>query len=69
MKKIKEKLSLLLLLLPACTIFAIFIFWPILNTFYLSFFDWNMISKNKKFVFPNDLYITLSFYYERWSDI
>lgn len=50
MKKIKEKLSLLLLL-PACTIFAIFIFWPILNTFYLSFFDWNMISKNKKFVF------------------
>ncbi len=51
MKKIKEKISLLLLLLPACLIFTVFIFWPILNTIYLSFFNWNMISKNKKFVF------------------
>lgn len=50
MKKIKEKISLLLLL-PACLIFTVFIFWPILNTIYLSFFNWNMISKNKKFVF------------------
>lgn len=38
------------LLVPAISIFTTFVFWPIVRTVYLSFFDWNMISRNKKFV-------------------
>ena len=49
MKK-KETLLATLFLMPALTIFTIFIFYPICKTFYLSFFQWNMISKNKKFI-------------------
>ncbi len=50
MKKKKDRITLLFLI-PAMSIFTIFVFWPILNSMYLSFFDWNMISKNKKFIF------------------
>ncbi len=39
-----------LFLLPAIVIFAVFVFWPIIYTIYLSFFDWNMISPVKQFV-------------------
>ncbi|EGQ21007.1 ABC superfamily ATP binding cassette transporter, membrane protein [Sporosarcina newyorkensis 2681] len=39
-----------LLLVPSIIIFAIFTFWPILYTVYLSFFDWNMISPTKEYV-------------------
>lgn len=39
-----------LFLLPAIIIFAVFVFWPIIYTIYLSFFDWNMISPVKNFV-------------------
>lgn len=39
-----------LFLLPAIIIFAVFVFWPIIYTIYLSFFDWNMISPVKQFV-------------------
>lgn len=49
MKK-KETLLTTAFLMPALTIFTIFIFYPICKTFYLSFFQWNMISKNKKFI-------------------
>lgn len=49
MKK-KETLLATAFLIPALTIFTIFIFYPICKTFYLSFFQWNMISKNKKFI-------------------
>ena len=49
MKK-KETLLATAFLMPALTIFTIFIFYPICKTFYLSFFQWNMISKNKKFI-------------------
>lgn len=41
---------MIILLVPAMSIFTVFVFWPILRTIYLSFFDWNMISRNKKFV-------------------
>lgn len=41
---------MIILLVPAMSIFTAFVFWPILRTIYLSFFDWNMISRNKKFV-------------------
>ena len=46
----KEKILTTAFLMPALTIFTIFIFYPICKTFYLSFFQWNMISKNKKFI-------------------
>ncbi|WP_298066974.1 sugar ABC transporter permease [uncultured Cetobacterium sp.] len=49
MKK-KETLLAVTFLMPALTIFTIFIFYPICKTVYLSFFQWNMISKNKKFI-------------------
>lgn len=41
---------MIILLVPVMSIFTVFVFWPILRTIYLSFFDWNMISRNKKFV-------------------
>lgn len=46
----RNKLWTGLLLLPAIIIFAVFVFWPTFYTFYLSFFDWNMISPKKEFV-------------------
>lgn len=47
-----EKKSLLgyLFLIPSLIVFAIFMFYPIIYTFYLSFFDWNMVKPVKKFV-------------------
>lgn len=46
----KKTLKSYLLLLPAGIFFLIFIIIPLFYTFYLSFFDWNMIKVNKKFV-------------------
>ncbi|MEY8370995.1 sugar ABC transporter permease [Aerococcaceae bacterium 50-4] len=46
---IKNKQSLLMLL-PAIVLFGIFVLWPTIYTFYLSFFDWNMVSPKKEFV-------------------
>ncbi len=39
-----------LYILPSLLVFAIFMFWPLFRTIYLSFFDWNMIKPDKKFV-------------------
>ncbi len=39
-----------LLLLPSILLLTCFTIIPLIYTFYLSFFDWNMISPNKKFV-------------------
>ena len=39
-----------LLLAPATILFAVFMFHPLLYTFYLSFFDWNMTRPTKEFV-------------------
>lgn len=40
----------LLFLTPVIIMFGIFVFWPLLYTFYLSFFEWNMVSPTKTFV-------------------
>lgn len=40
----------ILLLSPALVIFGLFVLWPTLYTFYLSFFEWNMIAPTKEFV-------------------
>lgn len=37
-------------LLPTFVIFGVFMFWPLVYTIYLSFFDWNMIRPTKEFV-------------------
>lgn len=60
MKKRKkmEWLQPAMYIFPSLAVFSIFMFWPLLRTFYLSFFDWNMIKPVKKFVgFQN--YISL----------
>ena len=38
------------LLIPSIIVFILFVFWPLVYTFYLSFFDWNMILPTKEFV-------------------
>jgi sn-glycerol 3-phosphate transport system permease protein len=37
-------------LLPTLIIFAVFMFWPLMYSIYLSFFNWNMIRPTKEFV-------------------
>ena len=39
-----------LYLLPAAVLFIVFFYWPLLQNIYLSFFSWNMVSPNMKFV-------------------
>ena len=46
----RERLLAYLLLTPTLIAFGIFMFWPVIYTFYLSFFKWNMVSPNKTFV-------------------
>lgn len=50
MNKIKEKLTPHLLILPSILAFALFMFWPLIRTIYLSFFSWNMVKPTKTFV-------------------
>jgi len=40
----KEKAGYYLFLAPAYIIFAVFIFWPVINSLYLSFFKYNMMT-------------------------
>ncbi|MEG0297366.1 MAG: sugar ABC transporter permease [Clostridium sp.] len=46
----KNKRTITLFLLPTIIVFSLFMFYPIIKTIYLSFFDWNMISPNMEFV-------------------
>lgn len=50
MKKFKDKITPHLFILPSLLVFAVFMFWPLIRTFYLSFFSWNMIKPTKEFV-------------------
>ena len=50
MKKIKQKGLGYLFLVPSILAFAIFMFYPMAQTIYLSFFDWNLVSPTKEFV-------------------
>ena len=49
-KRSKNKILGYAFLIPSLVIFAVFMLYPVLYTFYLSFFDWNMISPVKRFV-------------------
>ena len=50
--KEKEKNTLLgyIFLIPSLIVFAVFMFYPLAKTIYLSFFDWNMTRPTKEFV-------------------
>ncbi len=37
-------------LIPSLLVFAVFMFYPLFYTFYLSFFEWNMVKPTKEFV-------------------
>lgn len=50
MKKFAQKITPHLFILPSLAVFAVFMFWPVVNTIYLSFFSWNMIKPTKEFV-------------------
>lgn len=57
----KAKMPALLFLLPAAVVFVIFFYWPLAQNLYLSFFQWNMVSPNMKFVgFSNYLEVLSS---------
>lgn len=51
-----------LYLFPATVIFGVFLVWPVAYSVYLSVLDWNMVSKNKRFV-------GLSNYVEIFQDV
>lgn len=47
---LRQRLQPYVLLLPAAVVFAVFLFYPLFYTLYLSFFDWNMTRPVKEFV-------------------
>ena len=49
-RKFKEYLTFLAFIAPNFILFAVFIFWPLIYSFYLGFTKWNMISPTKEFV-------------------
>ncbi|MDU0321752.1 sugar ABC transporter permease [Clostridium butyricum] len=46
----REKILSHLFILPSIIVFAVFMFWPLIRTIYLSFFSWNMVKPTKTFV-------------------
>lgn len=46
----REKKLAVLFILPALSVFVLFMFYPLAYTLYLSFFRWNMVSPNMRFV-------------------
>ena len=46
----KEKRLAALFILPSLAVFLVFMFYPLAYTLYLSFFRWNMVAPNMKFV-------------------
>ena len=49
-RKTGKTLRPYLFLFPAAAVLAIFMFYPLIYTIYLSFFDWNMVKPVKEFV-------------------
>jgi len=48
--RLSEGLTPYLLIAPLLILITIFIFWPLVYSFYLSFFDWNFVRPNKTYV-------------------
>lgn len=54
----KQRILMYVFILPSLLVFLTFMFWPLVQTVYLSFFSWNMIKPTKTFV-GLDNYIAL----------
>ena len=52
----KQTLLGYLFLVPSLAVFAVFMFYPLFYTVYLSFFEWNMVKPVKKFVIAHQEY-------------
>ena len=48
--KSKRSIGAFFYLAPSLAVLGMFMFWPLARTFYLSFFEWNMVKPVKKFV-------------------
>lgn len=46
----QDTLTIVLFLLPTMLFMSVFVIWPIVNSFQLSFFEWNGISPNRDYV-------------------
>lgn len=46
----KNNKEAILYLLPAAVLFLVFYYWPLIQNMYLSFYSWNMVSPNMKYV-------------------
>lgn len=53
-KEKKQTLLGYIFLFPSLAVFAVFMFYPVFYTFYLSFFEWNMVKPVKEFVGLNN---------------
>ena len=49
-KRRRDAMMYTLFLLPAIVFFVVFVIWPVIQNVLLSFYDWNMVSPNKKYV-------------------
>ena len=47
-KRSRDRLAAFLFLLPAIVLLALFVFWPMVNSIAMSFYDWNPL-KGKTF--------------------
>ena len=57
MNILKSKMALLIFLSPAFIIYTVIVIFPIIDTFYLSLFDWNGVSDKVFIGFDNFIYI------------
>ncbi len=70
LKKTGHALTGFLFTLPALTGFTLFVYRPLMETIYLSFHDWNMVSRTKKFIgWDNykEILTSDSFYQALWN--
>lgn len=59
-RKIKNLLYICSFLFPALFFLVVFTYWPVIRTFELSFYNWNMVSPNPKWVGLTNYSIILS---------
>jgi len=60
--KVTEALIPYLFLFPVVALMLVFIYWPLVYSVYLSFFDWNFVS-------PDKLYVGLDNYRRLWDNV
>jgi multiple sugar transport system permease protein len=58
-RKLKESVSAYLYLLPSFVVLGLFVFWPIIYSFYLSFFKWDFQNQDNPIFIGFENYIKL----------